>query len=105
MNSFGHFILLAALLAAAWAATAAFLGAVGATRGLHRSAGRALLCCAGFVACAVFALEWGLVRDDFRLDYVYHYSSHAQPLAYKLGALWGGQSGSLLFWSLILSTM
>ncbi len=105
MNSFGHFSLLAALLAAAWAATAAFLGAVGATRGLQRSAERALLGTAGFVACAVFALEWGLVHDDFRLDYVYHYSSHAQPLVYKVGALWGGQSGSLLFWSLILSVM
>ncbi|HET9298571.1 MAG TPA: heme lyase CcmF/NrfE family subunit [Candidatus Polarisedimenticolaceae bacterium] len=105
MNAFGHFALLAALLAAAWAATAAFLGAVGATRGLQRSAERALLGAAGFVACAVFALEWGLVHDDFRLDYVYHYSSHAQPLVYKVGALWGGQSGSLLFWSLILSVM
>jgi cytochrome c-type biogenesis protein CcmF len=48
---------------------------------------------------------WGLVTDDFRLDYVYHYSSHAQSLVYKIGALWGGQSGSLLFWTLILAVM
>ena len=105
MNSFGHFALLAAWIAAAWAATAGFLSAVGATRGLQRSAERAIVGCAGLVACAVFALEWGLVTDDFRLDYVYHYSSHAQSLPYKLGALWGGQAGSLLFWTLILAVM
>jgi cytochrome c-type biogenesis protein CcmF len=105
MNSFGHFVLLGALLAAAWAATASFLGAVGATRGLQRSAERAILACAGLVGCATFALEWGLVTDDFRLDYVYHYSSQAQALVYKVGALWGGQSGSLLFWTLILAVM
>ena len=38
----------------------------------------------------------GFLTNDFRLDYVYHYSSSSQPIPYKLGALWGGQSGSLL---------
>src|SRR3990172_4173669 len=105
MIVFGHFVLLAALLSAGWAATAAVLGAVCGTLPLQRSAERALVACAGFVLAAVLALEWGLLTDDFRLDYVYHYSSHAQPIVYKIGALWGGQSGSLLFWTLILSAM
>jgi cytochrome c-type biogenesis protein CcmF len=39
------------------------------------------------------------------LDAVYHYSSVNQPLPYKIGALWGGQAGSLLLWAFILSCM
>ncbi len=47
----------------------------------------------------------GFLADDFRLDYVYHYSSTSQALPYKIGALWGGQAGSLLLWVLILAVM
>ena len=80
----------------------ALLGAVGATRGLQRSAGARCCCCTGFVACAVFALEWGLVTDDFSLDCGLPLLERQPALPYKIGALWGGQAGSLLLWALIL---
>jgi cytochrome c-type biogenesis protein CcmF len=101
----GHFLLFLALAASAWAATAAWLGTVSKGRGLQRSAERGLVAACACIAVSVVALEYGFVTNDFRLDAVYHYSSVAQPLAYKIGALWGGQAGSLLLWALILSVM
>ncbi|RMF08421.1 MAG: heme lyase CcmF/NrfE family subunit [Candidatus Neomarinimicrobiota bacterium] len=44
-----------------------------------------------------------LIRNNFDVDYVAHYSSRATPFIYKITALWAGQSGSLLFWLSILS--
>ena len=42
--------------------------------------------------------------DDFRLSYVSSRSNVDLPGFYKFAALWGGQEGSLLFWSWILAT-
>jgi len=105
MSTLGHFALFLALVCSAWAATAAWLSTISKGRGLQRSAERGVLVACGLVALAVFALEYGFVTNDFTLDAVYHYSSVSQPLPYKIGALWGGQAGSLLLWALILSGM
>jgi cytochrome c-type biogenesis protein CcmF len=101
----GHYSLLIALLASGWAVAASILGAVTHARGLQRSAENALWANSGLVSVATVCLISGFLTNDFRLDYVYHYSSSSQALAYKIGALWGGQSGSLLLWVLILSVM
>jgi cytochrome c-type biogenesis protein CcmF len=105
MVDLGYFSLAIALAMAGWAMVAAPLGAVARLRGLQDSAERALYVACAAVALAVGCLVHGFVTDDFRLDYVYHYSSSNQPLPYKLSALWGGQAGSLLFWVLILTVM
>lgn len=52
---------------------------------------------------AVFALEYLLTTGDYAVRAVYNHSDRALPLLYKLGALWGGDSGSVLFWGWILS--
>lgn len=44
-----------------------------------------------------------LIRGNFDIDYVAHYTSTKTPLLYKFAALWAGQSGSLLFWLFILA--
>lgn len=44
-----------------------------------------------------------LVRGDFFIKFVAEHSNSHLPLVYKITALWGGQEGSLLFWSLLLS--
>ncbi|WP_322800751.1 heme lyase CcmF/NrfE family subunit [Thermoflexus sp.] len=51
----------------------------------------------------VLALEIALLTDDFRLVYVTQVSRQTQPLFLKITALWGGQNGSLLFWSWLMS--
>ncbi len=101
----GHFALYLAFVAAAWAATASLLGVAARGRGLQASAERSLVAAAGLVVLAALCLWQGFLTDDFRLEYVYHYSSAAQPLPYKIGALWGGQAGSLLLWVAILGVM
>ena len=75
------------------------------SKGLQRSAERALTATFGLVSLATVCLVSGFLANDFRLDYVYHYSSSTQPLPYKIGALWGGQAGSLLLWALMLVAM
>lgn len=105
MKLVGHFALFLALATSSWSVIAALLGVVGKGRGLQRSAERGLLAAFALVAVAALALEWGFLTNDFSLDYVYHYSSANQALPYKIGALWGGQAGSLLLWVLILTAM
>lgn len=101
----GQFSLYAALVAAGWAAVASVLGASIRGRGLQWSAERAVWACCGLTSTAALCLISGFLTDDFRLDYVYFYSSTSQALPYKIGALWGGQAGSLLLWTLILTVM
>src|SRR5580700_3815735 len=49
-------------------------------------------------------LVYALVTGDFRFFYVAEHSNRSMPLLYKFAAWWGGQEGSLLFWSWLLST-
>jgi len=105
VSTVGHFALFLALVCSGWAVVSAWLSTVSRGRGLARSAERAMLAAFGLVALAVVSLEYGFVTNDFSLDAVYHYSSVNQPLPYKIGALWGGQAGSLLLWGFILSGM
>jgi cytochrome c-type biogenesis protein CcmF len=101
----GHYALVVALASSAWSVIASLLGAVNRGRGLQRSAERAILASTALIILAALCLVAGFLTNDFRLDYVYHYSSSSQSIEYKVGALWGGQAGSLLLWVLILSVM
>ncbi|WP_322797739.1 heme lyase CcmF/NrfE family subunit, partial [Thermoflexus sp.] len=58
---------------------------------------------APLLTLAVVLLEVALLTDDFRLVYVAQVSRQTQPFFLKITALWGGQNGSLLFWSWLLS--
>ncbi len=55
------------------------------------------------ITIATGALIFGFVTDDFSMKYVVEVSSAAQPLLYKITALWGAMSGSLLLWLWILT--
>src|SRR5205814_1264869 len=44
-----------------------------------------------------------LLTHDFSIKYVASFTSANLPKVYTITAFWGGQSGSLLFWALILS--
>jgi cytochrome c-type biogenesis protein CcmF len=57
----------------------------------------------GCVSVATIALLHALVTRDFNVEYVAGYSSSTLPLQYTIAALWGGQKGSLLFWTFILT--
>lgn len=56
-----------------------------------------LLCIA--VACLFAAL----LTQQYQIQYVWRVSNPDTPLFYRATALWGGQKGSILFWSLLMS--
>jgi len=44
-----------------------------------------------------------LVTQHYEVQYVYNVTSQSMPLYLKITALWGGQSGSLVFWAWLMS--
>lgn len=54
------------------------------------------------VTASVILIMLFLARD-FSVKYVANYSSRDLPLIYTIAAFWAGQSGSLLFWELMLA--
>ena len=68
-----------------------------------RSARHALLAIVPFLTLAIGILVWGLVTYRYEIVYVHEVSERAMPLYLRATALWGGQAGSLLFWSWLMS--
>ncbi|HJR64398.1 MAG TPA: heme lyase CcmF/NrfE family subunit [Gemmatimonadaceae bacterium] len=99
----GELSLWIALLMTAWGATMGFVG--GATRRaeLVASAERAIYATLACVVLASLGLWAALLSSDFSFKFVASFTSSNLPTVYKLTAFWAGQSGSLLFWMLILA--
>ena len=57
----------------------------------------------GLVGIAALILWYGLLTDQFQIAYIWNSSERTLPTFYKFAAIWGGQAGSLLFWTLLLS--
>ena len=104
MIELGRYCLVAALILCAYGFVAAFWGGYRKHLPFIRSSERAVV--ANFVLCLVAATcLWVLIfQDQFQVRYVAMVSSRNQPALYKFTSLWGGQSGSLLFWALILAS-
>lgn len=51
------------------------------------------------VACLVILL----VNGNYEVDYVASVTSNSMPLYLKISALWGGQAGSLVFWTWLMA--
>jgi cytochrome c-type biogenesis protein CcmF len=100
----GELSLWVALLMAAWAATVSFAGGQMRRGDLIESGERALYATLAMVVLASIGLWTALLTHDFSIKYVASYTSANLPTVYTITAFWGGQSGSLLFWALILST-
>ncbi|MGC1677380.1 MAG: heme lyase CcmF/NrfE family subunit [Candidatus Binataceae bacterium] len=103
MPVLGRLALAIALLLAIYSIGANIYGARRSHPEFIASARHALWAMCAMVTIAVVALWTGLLTSDFSLEYVASYSSTTLPTAYKFTALWGGQQGSLLFWTWLLS--
>ena len=106
MPLLGSFTLLFALALAAYCLIAGAVALVSrhpAANALGESARRAGMASFFAIALAAFALVWAALNNDFSLAYILHHTNRDLPTPYKLAALWSGQEGSLLFWSLLLS--
>ena len=68
----------------------------------HRPAG-ARMRPARSCSLRVCVLAYAFQVHDFRIRYVARYSDRSMPWWYLITSLWGGQDGSLLWWSFLLS--
>jgi cytochrome c-type biogenesis protein CcmF len=99
----GQLALALALVLAAYSIIANVIGARASIPSLTASARHALWAMCAMVTVAVGALWTSLLHSDFSLEYVASYTSFSLPTVYKITALWGGQQGSLLFWTWLLT--
>ncbi|MCL6515809.1 cytochrome c-type biogenesis CcmF C-terminal domain-containing protein [Alicyclobacillus sp.] len=92
------------LLVSVTAALAVHGMAVWTGRAGWRRAGRWMqlwvFVCAAIASAALIRL---LLAGDYTYPYVAAYTGPGLPLVYRIAAFWGGNAGSLLFWSLVLT--
>ena len=110
---FGYGVLVVTFLLALYSVGTAVYGALAKSylpeRGRSQSgrwaesARRAMLLTFPLITRASLALIYLLVTGHYELKYVYSVTSNSMPLYLKITAWWGGQAGSLLFWSWLMS--
>ncbi len=103
MTILGQLALWLALLVAVWGSVVGIVGGVQGRPELMQSARRAAYALFGIISVASACLLVALLRHDFNVQYVWSYTSRNLPTPYVISAFYGGQSGSLLFWALILA--
>jgi cytochrome c-type biogenesis protein CcmF len=103
MNSIGNYALFIAHGLAIWGLVASVVAYRTRDQRYLDSVIRAIYGICFLVVLSVVALWMALLRDDFTVKYVWEYSRRSQPWIYKLTALWGGMSGSMLFWCTLLA--
>jgi cytochrome c-type biogenesis protein CcmF len=99
----GYFTLVLAFLAAIYGAWAAVYGARRNMPALVESARRAMLLTWPLTTISALGLIWLLIDGQYHIRYVASVTSNAMPLYLKVTALWGGQEGSLVFWSWLMA--
>lgn len=99
----GFGALLIAFALAIYSAVAAVYGARSGREDWVSSARLAMLLTFPVLSISALCLILSLVNLDFSLDYVARVTSRSMPTYLRVTALWGGQSGSLLFWSWLMS--
>ncbi len=100
----GELALWVALLMAAWSAVTSFSGGTLGREDLMASGRRGLYATWAMVVLASVGLWTALLTHDFSLKYVASNTAANMPKIYVFSAFWGGQSGSMLFWCLILAS-
>jgi len=104
MENLGSLAILLAFCAAIYAATASVVGRLKRKPFLIVSGERAVYAVWALITLAAGILVYAIMTGDFRFAYVAEHSNKSMPLLYKFTAWWGGQEGSLLLWSWLLST-
>src|SRR5215216_2732218 len=103
MASLGYYLLLAAFVTCAYAASICVAGAWRRSRRLIDSGLGAFHLTSAIMAVASAVIVYAFVAGDYTIKYVDHYSDSVQPLFYKLTSYWGGLDGSIMFWVFMLA--
>ncbi|HEY4665990.1 MAG TPA: heme lyase CcmF/NrfE family subunit [Anaerolineales bacterium] len=99
----GYTALVMAFLLALYGAGAAAFGAKRQRPELVESARRAMLLSWPLISVAALAIIVLLVSGRYDVEYVAKVTSSTMPPYLKVTALWGGQAGSLVFWSWLMA--
>lgn len=99
----GFGILVVTFLVTLYSVFAAIYGELKKTPALVESARRAMLLTWPLLTLTAGILIYLLVNNHFEVQFVYEVTSRSMPTYLKVTAWWGGQAGSLLFWSWLMS--
>jgi cytochrome c-type biogenesis protein CcmF len=98
---FGVFVL--TFLLALFSVGAAVAGYFSKSDRWVETARLAMLLTFPLITLGVLVLAYLLVTGHYELQYVYSVTSNDMPFYLKITALWGGQAGSLVLWSWLMS--
>jgi cytochrome c-type biogenesis protein CcmF len=101
VTDLGYVALALALVLAVYGIVVSFVGARRNMPELVASGRNSVFVVGALVLLATVLLWRALFVGEFQLQFVAGHTERNLPLLYKFSALWGGQAGSLLFWTLI----
>src|SRR5512135_2885447 len=99
----GYGIIAVAFVVALYSVAAAIYGERTKSPAVVESARRAMLLLWPLITLAAICLIVLLVTNHFEVSFVYEVTSLNMPTYLKITAWWGGQAGSLVFWSWLMS--
>jgi cytochrome c-type biogenesis protein CcmF len=100
---FGFGILALTFVIALYGVGAAIYGGLKKSSAWVESARKAMLLTFPLILLVAATLEYLLLTGAYQVQFVYEVTSSSMPFYLKMTALWGGQSGSLILWSLLMS--
>jgi len=100
---FGYGILVICFATALFAVGAAAYGYFKPSQRWVESSRYAMLLSFPLISLSALTLIYLIANNHFEIDFVYSVTSRSMPTYLKVTALWGGQAGSLVFWSWLMS--
>lgn len=101
--NFGSGVLFITFLVTLYSVFAAIYGERKQIPAMVESARRAMLLTWPLLSLTALILIYLLVSDHYEVQFVYEVTSRSMPMYLKITAWWGGQAGSLLFWSWLMA--
>ncbi len=105
MTDLGYIAIALAFILSIYGIAVSVIGARSNRLELITSGRNSVYVVSGLVLIAAVLMWRALLTNEFQVEFVATHSERALPTLYKISALWGGQAGSLLFWSLLSSVM
>lgn len=103
VTDIGLVAMLLAFVSGTYAIAASLYGARARRDAWVTSARNAAIVIAPLLTLSALTIVYSNLTGNYRLEYTAQVSSRATPTVLKVTALWGGQNGSLLFWSWLMS--
>lgn len=103
MQQIGIFALYYALVVCLVGSAISVAAGVSSTRRFVHASRFAAYTATSAISVASCVLFHALLTHDFSIQYVASFSDTTMPLFYLMGAFWGGQAGSLLFWTSVVA--